>query len=72
MPVIVAICGSFYQDVAVHRWENVNNYPSGISHKHTHADSRSLQKISACAVTHTHTYTQLFGGHSGVQIQSEV
>lgn len=38
----------------------------------THGDSRSLLRISACAVTHTHSYTQLFGGRSDVHIQSEV
>lgn len=49
----LSVCGSFYQAGAVHRWENVTNYyPTYISH------SRSLLRISACAVTHIHTHTR--------------
>ncbi len=66
MPVIVPVCGSFYQPGTIHRWENVANYHTGISHKHTCWFKVSPENLYMCCITHntqhthTHTCTQLF------------
>lgn len=60
MPVIVPISGSFYQAGAVHRWENVTNYPSGISHKHTWWFKVSPENLCMCCNTHTLLHTTVW------------
>ncbi len=57
MPVIVPVCGSLYQPGTIHRWENVTNYPTGISHKHTCWFKVSPENLYMCCNTHTHTHT---------------
>ncbi len=60
MPVIVPVCGSFYQPGTIHRWENVTNYHTGISHKHTCWFKVSPENLYMCCNTHTHTHTRWF------------
>ncbi len=70
VPVIVPVCGSFYQPGTIHRWENVTNYHTGISHKHTCWFKVSPENLYMCCITHTHTHTHTHARScSDVQIQ---